>query len=259
MKHRDIANIIEEIAPLRLQEGYDNCGFQVGDPDDECSGILICVDATEDILDEAIQKGCNLIVTHHPLLFHATKQILVRHRMDMVLRKALKHDISIYSCHTAIDNAPIMGVSMTDAQMLGLTDIVAIAPHGDAVGPVVGNLPTSMKVTDAISYVKNIFNSTTARVSRFDDYTTVSRIAIGGGACHEFLPDAIAAGAQMFVTSDCKHNDFLDYQNSIILMDLGHFDTEKCTKHIFYNIITEKIPNFAVYKSEIEKNPIIYC
>ena len=61
------------------------------------------------------------------------------------------------------------------------------------------------------------------------------------------------------MTSDCKHNDFIDHQKDIILMDLGHFDTEKCTKLIFYKIITEKFPNFAVYKSEIEQNPIIYC
>ena len=82
MIHRDIANIIEEKAPLYLQESYDNCGFQGGKPEDECTGVIICVDATEEILDEAIEKGCNLVLTHHPLLFHAQKQVLARHRMD---------------------------------------------------------------------------------------------------------------------------------------------------------------------------------
>ena len=259
MTHKDIANTIEKKAPLYLQESYDNCGFQVGNPDDKCSGVIICVDATEDIIDEAVEKGCNLVVTHHPLLFHAQKQILARHRMDYVLRKAIKADITIYSCHTAIDNAPILGVSIIDAQMLRLKNIQPIAASGEKIGPVVGELPFEMASTEAIKYVKDTFSCTAARVSYHSAERSIKKIAIGGGACGDFIIDAIAYGADMFVTSDCKHNFFLDYQKDIILMDLGHFDTEKCTKEIFYNIITEKFPNFAVYKSQREKNPIIYC
>lgn len=259
MTHKDIANTIEKKAPLYLQESYDNCGFQVGNPDDKCLGVIICVDATEDILDEAVEKGCNLVVTHHPLLFHAQKQILARHRMDYVLRKAIKADITIYSCHTAIDNAPTLGVSIIDAQMLKLNNIQPIAASGEKIGPVVGELPFEMASTEAIKYVKDTFSCTAARVSYHSAERSIKKIAIGGGACGDFIIDAIANGADMFVTSDCKHNLFLDYQKDIILMDLGHFDTEKCTKEIFYNIITEKFPNFAVYKSQREKNPIIYC
>lgn len=259
MKNKDIANSIEAIAPLHLQESYDNCGFQVGNPEEECSGVLICVDATEEIIQEAIDKACNLVVTHHPLLFHAVKQVLDRNRMDRVLFKVIKNNITIYSCHTAIDFAPALGVSMTDAEILGLTDIQPLVKMADKTGPVAGELKQRMSVKQAIEHIKKSLDCSAARLSRYDEKAVVKKIAIGGGACGDFIVDAIKAGADIFVTSDCKHNDFIDHQKDIILMDLGHFDTEKCTKLIFYKIITEKFPNFAVYKSEIEQNPIIYC
>lgn len=259
MKNKDIANTIEVIAPVHLQESYDNCGFQVGNPEEECTGVLICVDATEEIIQEAIDKKCNLVVTHHPLLFRAVKQVLDRNRMDRVLNLAIKNDISIYSCHTAIDFAPTNGVSMTDAELLGLSNICPLVKMPDKMGPVIGELNERMDIKQAIDHIKSALDCSAARLSRYDDKATIKRVAIGGGACGDFIPDAIRAGADIFVTSDCKHNDFLDHQKDIILMDLGHFDTEKCTKLIFYKIITEKFPNFAVYKSEIEQNPIIYC
>ena len=259
MKNKEIANCIEAIAPLHLQESYDNCGFQTGDYNGECSGVLICVDATEEILDEAIAQKCNLVVTHHPLLFHAVKQVLDRNRMDRVLKKAIKNDITIYSCHTSIDFAPTLGVSMVDAELLGLTDIAPLAAKPGTMGPVIGTLKKALPITEAISYIKTTLGSVAARLSIYDENKIINKIAVGGGACSDYIPDAINAGADIFITSDCKHNDFLDHRKDIVLMDLGHFDTEKCTKQIFYNIITEKFPNFAVYKSEIEKNPIIYC
>ena len=259
-----IASIIaplEAFAPPALQESYDNTGFQVGDPMAEATGVLICVDATEEILDEAAERGCNLVVTHHPLLFRAVKQVLGRNRPERVLAKAIRLGITIYSCHTSVDSTP-GGVSWRMAEALGLKDVELLAPAsaGSEAGlGVVGNLPEALSPLEFASAVKKAFGSEMIRMSRPPAaIREISRVALCGGAGSEFLPEAIGHGAQVLVTADCKHNTFLDYASDIILMDAGHFETELCTKKIFFDILTEKFPNFAVYYSDIEQNPIIY-
>ena len=87
---------------------------------------------------------------------------------------------------------------------------------------------------------------------------SIRRIAMCGGSGSEFISAAIRAGAQAFITSDTRYHDFVDYQNEILLIDIGHYESESCTKEIFYNVIREKFPNFACYYSEIEVNPIKY-
>lgn len=258
-KISDITAYVETFAPLNLQEGFDNSGRQVGLFDIPCTGVLICVDVTEEIVDEAERLGCNLVISHHPLLFHATKKVLDRNRIDRVIRKAIKKDITLYCNHTSLDNAPDVGVSLVDAQMLGLHDIHSLIVRDGISGPVIGTLEKPMTALEFIAHVKHTFSCDSVRASRFDDNSQISKVALCGGAGAEFITDAIAAGAQAYLTSDSRHNYFLDYTDDIMLFDIGHFDSEKCTKEIFYKIITEKFPNFAVYKSEIEKNPIIYC
>lgn len=259
--HRDIAQVIEEIAPLRLQEQWDNSGFQVGNPAAPCTGVLLCVDVTEAIVDEAVALGCSMIVSHHPVLFRGIKQVLGRNRVERVLAKALASGITIYSGHTSVDNAPA-GVSHVMAQHLGLTGCRVLAP-ADPTGTtgcgIVGELPDALSAKAFVELVKATFNSPVVRCS--DPAlapAVIKRVALCGGAGGDFIADAISAGAQAYINSDTKLNQFIDNDSDIFLVDIGHYESENCTKEIFYRAISEKFPKFALYYSVVEKNPIHY-
>ena len=260
MTIKQVTDAIEAFAPPSLQESYDNTGFQTGNPFAEATGALLCVDVTEAIIDEAVARNCNLVITHHPLLFRGVKCMIGRDRPERVLAKAIRNDITIYSSHTAMDSA-VGGVSWRMARKLGLTDVEVLVPSAPGVSTglgVIGNLSTALTPVQLAEKVKQAFDVPMVRMSRPDGDITINRVALCGGSAGEFIPQAIAAGAQAYITADCKHNQFLDHAHSILLIDAGHFETEACTKEIFFDILTEKFPNFAVCYSDIEKNPIIY-
>lgn len=262
---RDIIDSIEAIAPPRLQEGYDNTGLQCGRLDRPCSGVILCVDLTDVIVHEAIDRHCNLIITHHPLLFHAIKSVTGEGRVQRALVEAVRHDITVYSCHTAVDNAPA-GISHRMGEMLGLSDISILENRTDpALGPVgsgiIGKLAAPVTPLEFVEKVKTTFNSPVARCSdpaALGATMMIERVALCGGAGTFLIDRAEELGADAFITSDTKYNVFLDCAAEIFLVDIGHYESEECAKGIFYHIITKKFPNFAVYKSEIERNPIIY-
>lgn len=126
---KDIIQVIEAFAPPQYQEGYDNSGLQIGDPLAKAKAALLTLDVTEAILDEAIEKGCNLIIAHHPLLFVGLKQISGRNYIERIVQKAIKNDINIYACHTNLDNVR-HGVNAKICEKLGLTNISILAPMG---------------------------------------------------------------------------------------------------------------------------------
>lgn len=255
MLNSQITDIIETICPLDGQEPWDNSGWQTGNPAGECTGALICVDVTEEILDEAARLGCNLVITHHPLLFHATRRLTGRDRVERCVAKSFATGISVYSAHTSADCAR-QGVSVEIARIIGLENIAPLTPSGLGA---TGDLTQPMHWRQFIASVKQQLGNPTVRVSQppTPDHT-ISRVAICGGSGGDLMPAAIAAGTQILVTADCKHNQFLDHTSQAMLVDAGHFETEQCTKEIFYRAITEKIPNFAVWKSAVEKNPVLY-
>lgn len=260
MKIRDIISAIEAFAPPSLQESYDNTGYQVGNPDAKATGALLCVDVTEEIIDEAADKGYNLIISHHPLLFRGLKSVTGSNRPERVLIRAILKGITIYSSHTATDSTT-GGVSWRMAEKLGLKDTTVLVPSAPGAHTglgVIGDLPTPITPETFATNVKEAFQCPCLRMSRPATGIMISRVALCGGAAGEFVPQAIAAGAQAYVTADCKLNQFLDHANSILLIDAGHFETEQCTKQIFFDVITEKYPNFALCYSDKEKNPIIY-
>jgi len=127
MKVKEIIKILEDWAPLHYQEDYDNSGLQGGNPDMEVTGISICLDITDEILEDAIQSNFNLIISHHPLIFRGLKKINYLMPENNVLIKAIKHDICIYSCHTNLDNIR-SGVNQKLARMLELEDIEILRP-----------------------------------------------------------------------------------------------------------------------------------
>ena len=258
MKVFEIISEINRIAPLTSQESWDNSGVQVGDVTAECTGVMLCVDVTPDVVLEARDRGCNLIISHHPLLFKGLKRICPG---DNVVQQsvidAIRFGITIFSSHTSLDKAA-KGISTYMVGKLGAdpkrplkiddfdTGLGCIAEYFEPITP-------AMLVSD----IKRYFGSPMVRCSegRFD---TIKKIAVCGGSGGEFIPDAIAAGCQAYLTSDVRYHDFVDYGRQILILDIGHFEGEECAKDIFYNIISEKFPNFAVYKSAKERNPIKY-
>lgn len=255
MTHREITNALEEHFPLSLQESWDNSGWQLGNPDAECTGVLICVDLTPAVLKEAVNRGCNLVVSHHPLIFKGLKQITGRNRVERMVAEAFRHGISVYSSHTATDCAPA-GVSFEMARRLGMSYVEPLDESGLGV---IGDLPDTLPLRKFVELVKETFGCECARCSRvpFEDWE-VRRVGLCGGSAAEFLPLALSRGAQAYVTADCKLNQFIDYADDILLVDAGHFETEQCTKDLFLRVISEKFPNFAVWKSTVELNPVEY-
>ncbi len=131
-KVKEIATALEMFAPLPLQDGFDNAGMQIGLTDAEITGVLLCLDVTEDIVDEAVASGCNLIVSHHPLIFSPLKRITGATYVERCVMKALQNGVSIYSAHTNIDNAS-GGVNYRIAQKLGLENVKILVPKENAL------------------------------------------------------------------------------------------------------------------------------
>ncbi len=140
MKVKEITRAIEQFAPLYLQEGLDNAGMQVGDPDSEITGVLLCTDVSEDIIDEAIESGSNMIVSHHPLIFRPLKKIAGRTHVERMAARAIKHDITIYCAHTNMDSAR-GGVNFKMAQKLGLRNVQVLDPQRGTLCKVVVFVP----------------------------------------------------------------------------------------------------------------------
>lgn len=260
MKVGDIVDAIETVAPPSLQEGWDNTGLLVGRREAECRGVMLCVDVTPDIIHEALEAGCDMIVSHHPLIFKGLKRLNGDGRVERSVELAVKRGVAIYCCHTSIDNAP-GGVSWVMAKRLGADRCEVLSPRTGGDGStglgVVGCFGEPLAAIDFVERVKCSFRSPVARCSRCPE-GGITRVAMCGGSGSEFIADAVAAGAQAYVTSDTRYHDFVDYGEKIFIVDIGHFESEECTKEIFYQIITEKFPNFAVCYSVIETNPISY-
>ena len=132
VKIKDIANALEMFAPLPLQEGFDNSGLQIGLTEAEVTGVLLCLDVTEKVVDEAVASGCNLIVSHHPLIFSPLKRITGSNYVERCVLKALANGIAIYASHTNMDSVP-GGVNYRIAEKLGLQNVRILAPKGDAL------------------------------------------------------------------------------------------------------------------------------
>lgn len=263
MRISDITDALEHVAPLSLQENYDNSGYQVGIKSNEATAALFCIDVTEAVVDEAISLGANLIVSHHPLLFNGLKSITGKDYIERVVIKAIKADIAIYAAHTNMDNAR-HGVNYKIAEKLGLIHLEPLAPldndnsieqqHGSGV---VGTLPSPMSEQEFLIHVKAKFEVPSIKFSPSNG-KLIERIALCGGSGSFLTSCAIAKKADAFITGEIKYHDYFAFENQILMIEAGHYETEQFTKEIFYEIITKKFPTFVTYYTEIETNPINY-
>lgn len=257
VKVKDIAEVIENFAPKHLQEGYDNTGLQVGDPEMGVTAALLCLDITEDILEEAIQRQCNMVICHHPLLFRGLKEITGRTAAERIVIKAIQSGVAIYAAHTNLDSA-WDGVSHEMAHMLGLRNIRVLDRKDDdglyGIG-VTGDLVPTPRL-EFLRKVKETFGVKGLRYSAQSPQLVVKQVAVCGGSGSFLIKEAIKAGADAIITGDVKYHDFTDHGLDIIIADIGHYEGELCARQIFSRIIRDRYPDFVTYFSETETNPI---
>ena len=254
---KDIAQEIEAFAPRSLQESYDNAGLQVGDPDAVVTGVLLCLDVTEEIIREAKERECNLVVSHHPLIFRGLKSLTGADITQRLVIEALKNGIAVYSAHTNLDST-WNGVSHEIARRLSVSDIEVLEPQSDnpkAGLGVVGNISPLPKI-EFLRKIKNTFKVAALRYSAQSAGVVVRRVAVCGGAGASLISAAINAKADILVTGDVKYHDFTSFGHEIIIADIGHYESELCSRDILSRVIREKFPDLTIYFSDSETNPV---
>ncbi len=360
---KEVISILEGLSPIALQEGYDNSGLSVGNKEQEVSGILCTLDVTMEVLEEAIQKKANLIVSHHPVIFQGLKSLTGKNNVEKIVIKAIQNNIALYAGHTNFDNT-YNGVNKVICNKIGLSKLKILSPLKDKLVKLVTFVPVdnAEKVRQAIfdagagvignydscsyntkgegtfrgnentnpfvgeqgklhketevrietilpSYLQNkviaalflahpyeevaydlyplnnSYNSVgagmigelpdsisankllqllqtefKAKGIRFagDDSKKIKRIAVCGGSGSFLINDAIRNKAEVFITGDIKYHQFFDNHNKLLIIDIGHFESEQFTKELFYEVLTKNLPKFAVHLSEIKTNPIKY-
>ena len=270
VKIYQVVDALEHYAPLPLQEGYDNAGLQVGLTEAvEVSGALLCLDVTEDVVDEAIRKGCNLIVSHHPLIFCKLARISDENYVQRTVRKAIKNDISIVSMHTNMDAAK-GGVNFKIAEKLGLRNLRFFGGEKEIDGVkggegVIGEITDEtdalhadgIAADDLVLMLRERFQAECVQCNQLLR-RPIRKVALCGGAGSFLLDAAIAAGADAFITGEMHYHEFFGHEQKIQICVIGHYQSEQFTSEIFRSIITEKCPGVKCEISEINTNPIIY-
>ena len=363
MKIKEIIAVLEEMAPLAYAEDFDNVGLLVGDAKTEATGMLVCHDALESVIDEAIAKNCNFVVCFHPIIFSGLKKITGKNYVERVVIKAIQNNIAIYAVHTALDNHKD-GVNKIFCDALGLvnTKILIAKPNfirklvtftipenleklrnalfdagagmignyencsfsSNGVGTYMGNensnpeigtqfefvesdeikleatfekhleskvlkalfnnhvyeevayevyelqnthqniglgmigeLPSARSERDFLQMVKDNMQCEGIRHSEFLN-KNIKKVAVLGGSGSFAIKNAIAAGADAFLTADLKYHNFYEAENQLLLADIGHFESERYTKNYIVDFLRKKILNFAIILSEENTNPVKY-
>lgn len=255
---RDITAAIEEFAPLSIQEDWDNSGLLVGSAEQEVRGVLIGLDCTPELVEEAAMCGADMIVTHHPLIFKGLRNISPDDPVGSALIKAVKGGIAVYAAHTTADKV-IAGVSGTMARRIGLRNVQVLDVEADGVGlGAVGDLPEPMDAESFIGYVKSCFDLSIARCSRPVD-VPVSRVAMCGGSGSSLIGKAMSSGAQAYLCGDISYHHFFTPKDFMII-DIGHFEGEVEICDVLFSLLRKKFPTFAVRTSANLKasNPVFY-
>ncbi|MGN0224757.1 MAG: Nif3-like dinuclear metal center hexameric protein [Prevotella sp.] len=264
MKINKVVEALERFAPLPLQESYDNAGLQVGLTEAEVSGALLCLDVTEAVVDEAIARGCNLIVAHHPLIFHKLSSITGADYVQRCVAKAIKNDIAILAMHTNMDNA-VGGVNYRIADKLGLSDVETLecrsmdingekTPYGSVV---MGIEEKPLSAQEFIQKVKSIFNVDCVQANQLLK-RKIQKVAICGGAGSFALQTAIDHGADAFITGEMHYHEFFGHEQEIQIAVIGHYQSEQFTNEIFRDIINKECPEVECLLTKTNTNPILY-
>ena len=277
MKIKQVLEALERFAPLPLQESWDNAGLQIGLTEAEVSGALLCLDVTEAVVDEAIRRGCNLIVSHHPLLFRGLKQVADMNDVQRTVRRAIKEDICVVSMHTNLDNAQD-GVNFKIAEKLtpppapprverGETPPLTpprvergIKGMGDEQKPgqwVMLTLESPMESRTFVEYVKDRMEAQCAMCNELL-HRPIQKVAICGGAGDFLLDDVIAAGADAFVTGEMHYHQYFGHEQEIQICVIGHYESEHFTTEVLRDVIERECTGVRCCIAETNTNPIRY-
>ena len=256
MTLHETIRLIEAATPLRTQDDWDNSGWQIRQPDTEVTGILLSLDVTEAVIDEAAALGCNLLITHHPLLFGKIRTIGDEDETSVCIRKALQHHLAVYSAHTTLDRMQ-GGVSWFLAGKLQLTDVKLLETAPDGLGyGVIGHWEQPRPLDDALRTIRDTFAVQVLRYHAPATPRPIQTVAVCSGSGAFLAGEALRQGADLYLTGDLKHHDWRTGGERMTLVDMGHFESEQCTKEIFFNLLSKKIPNFAIHFASQDKNPI---
>ncbi|WP_088323244.1 Nif3-like dinuclear metal center hexameric protein [Polaribacter tangerinus] len=363
MKIKDITNYLEELAPLKYAEDFDNVGLLVGSHQTTVTNVLVTLDTLEETIDEAISKNCNLIISFHPIIFGGLKKLNGNSYVERVVLKAIKNDVAIYATHTALDNSA-SGVSAKIGEVLGLQNLKILIPKkgiikklttyvpesnalklkkslfdagagtignytecsflnegistfkgNEKANPVIGKsgtlthqkeqqitvtfesrheetvlkalkenhpyeevafevvttenyhqnigmgmigeLPNEMEETEFLHFIKSTMQTDCVRHSKLLD-KKIKKVAVLGGSGSFAISNAIKAGADAYVSADFKYHEFFKAEKSILIADIGHYESEQFTKKLLVDYLTKKFSNFAIVLSQKSTNPIYY-
>ena len=255
---REIEQRLFDIAPKELAFPWDNVGQLLGDPEQEVERVLVTLDITEAVADEAIAAGCQLIVAHHPVMnckWLPVQSVRNDTPQGHLLLKLLRNGVSAICMHTNLDAAE-GGVNDCLAEALELIDPGPLV-WGEERLCRVGTLKEPMPLADFAKFVCRKLGSNGVRFAGKGGL--VHRVAVGGGSCIESQDAAIAVGCDTFVTSDIKYHDFLDAAGKgINLIDAGHFPTEDLITYKLTLYLAARFPELAVAKSASHKEVIQY-
>lgn len=260
MKAKQVLDALEQYAPLPLQDSFDNAGLQIGlTAEQEVTGALLCIDVTEAVVDEAERMGCNLIVAHHPLLFHGLKSITGKSYVERCVIKAIQKGIGIYAAHTNMDNAE-GGVNYRIAEKIGLTDLAFLEEKPTALpagAGVIGELPTAEDERDFLKRLKSLFGIRCIRHNQLVG-RKIQRVALCGGAGGFLLSKAIAQGADAFLTGEMRYHDYFGHEGELLIAEMGHYESEQYTVDIFAEVLERNFPELKIVKTSYNTNPINY-
>lgn len=267
MRVIDVANIMEKIAPIYLKESYDNVGLMVGDTNSEVKKILLALDCTLDVIDEAIENKVDLIITHHPLLFRKPSTITNESIIGNKIIKLIKNDISLYSSHTNLDSIE-NGINDTIVDMLGFSKGKIIEQsrikgyENSGIGRII-DLDKEIQLKELIKITKDRLQLKGLRYSgNLEEY--IKRIAIVNGSGQDFIDAAYKAGAKVLITGDTTYHFVSDYNEmGFYVIDIGHFPSE----WLVFLKVCEKVEkeikkidnNIEIIKSTKAKDPYNFC
>ena len=257
MKIQEVVCALERFAPLPLQEDYDNAGLQLGLTDvQEVSGALLCLDVTEAVVDEAVALGCNVIVSHHPLIFRPLRHITDENQVQRTVRKAIVNNIAIVSMHTNLDNA-VGGVNWKIAEKLGAAPLHDNEPAEGKSGLFVGELAEPLAAADFIEKLKTTFGVECVMANELLR-RPIKKVAICGGAGSFYLGEAISSGADAFVTGEMHYHEYFGHEQEIQIAVIGHYQSEQFTCELLKEILERDCSGLKCHITSLNTNPIVY-
>ncbi len=251
---------LEEKVPLSIQESYDNCGLILGNQEMEIIKILITLDITEEVLLEAIALGANLIISHHPILFKGIRTLSPLFSSDRIITMAIKNDMAIYAMHTNLDKI-YGGVSFQMASILELDHISFLKTEYNSSYSIglgaTGYLKNPMYWKEYANILKEKMKLKVIRHTR--DYgELIRKIGVFGGSGSSSLQEAINAECQLYISADFKYHQFFIETDSMMVADIGHYESEQFCLLLIERFISEKFPTFAISLTKLNTNPIYY-